>query len=103
MSTHTVRLTVNGRVREGLAEARTTLVDFLRETLGLTGRELFAVEGIAGGIAPGKKMTVRATGNGAEKRFTAVARIDTPEEGNYYRHGGILQYVLRRLAGKEAD
>ena len=74
-----------------------------RETLGLTGRELFAVEGIAGGIAPGKKMTVRATGNGAEKRFTAVARIDTPEEGNYYRHGGILQYVLRRLAGKEAD
>ncbi|OGP32799.1 MAG: aconitate hydratase 1 [Deltaproteobacteria bacterium GWC2_65_14] len=70
-----------------------------RETLGLSGKELFAVEGIAGGIAPRKKLTVRVTGNGAEKRFTAVARIDTPEEVHYYGHGGILQYVLRRLAG----
>jgi len=71
-----------------------------RETLGLSGLETYAVEGIAAGIAPRQKLTVRAVGDGAEKSFPAIARIDTPEEVHYYRHGGILQYVLRRLAGK---
>ena len=62
-----------------------------RESLGLTGEETFSIEGIAGGIAPSKKLTVRAAGeDGAEKRFTAVARVDTPNEVDYYRHGGIL-------------
>jgi aconitate hydratase len=39
--------------------------------------------------------------DGSEKKFQAVARIDTPEEMSYYRHGGILPYVLRQLVGKE--
>ena len=72
-----------------------------RESLGLTGKETFAVEGIKGGIAPGKRLTVRASLDGSEKTFTAAARIDTPEEVNYYRNGGILQYVLRRLVGRK--
>jgi aconitate hydratase len=68
------------------------------ESLGLTGRETFAVEGVAdavaGGFAAGKTWTVRADG----KSFQAVARIDTPQELAYYRNGGILQFVLRQLA-----
>ena len=64
-------------------------------TLGLTGEEVFAVAGIAalnsGGVP--KEVTVNASG----KTFTAVVRIDTPGEADYYRHGGIMQYVLRSL------
>ncbi len=48
MSDHDIRLTVNGRVREGRAEARTTLVDFLRETLGLTGSHVGCEHGVCG-------------------------------------------------------
>jgi aconitate hydratase len=70
-----------------------------RETLGLTGMEVFSVEGIASGISPGKRVTVRAVLDGRENAFPAVARIDTPEEVRYYLHGGILPYVLRRLIG----
>jgi aconitate hydratase len=67
-------------------------------TLGLTGLETFEVEGIQGGITPGMMVTVRARSEGdTEVRFDAVARIDTPYEIHYYRHGGILQYVLRQL------
>ncbi len=69
-----------------------------RESLGLTGTETFAIEGIAGGLSPRKRMTVHAAANGNEAVFTAVARIDTPEEVRYYENGGILPYVLRRLA-----
>ncbi len=72
-----------------------------RESLGLTGRETFAVEGISGGLLPRKRMTVRASGDGRETVFTAVARIDTPGEVRYYENGGILHYVLRRLAGAQ--
>jgi aconitate hydratase len=71
-----------------------------RESLGLTGRETYAVEGIAGGISPGMRVSVRAAGEGGERTFPALARIDTPAEAHYYRHGGILPYVLRRLIGK---
>jgi aconitate hydratase len=68
-------------------------------TLGLKGDELFSIAGIAEGLAPGKKLTVLATGaDGVVKSFLATARIDTPNELDYYRHGGILQYVLRQLA-----
>ncbi len=66
-------------------------------TLGLTGRETFSIEGIAGGLAPKKRLAVRASLDGKETLFAAVARIDTPEEVHYYRHGGILPYVLRRI------
>ncbi|PWB63884.1 MAG: aconitate hydratase AcnA [Deltaproteobacteria bacterium] len=71
-----------------------------RESLGLTGKELFSVEGIASGVSPGKRMTVRAVCDGKEKTFPAVARIDTPGEVRYFLHGGILPYVLRRLIGE---
>jgi aconitate hydratase len=70
--------------------------------LGLTGRERFDVEGleerIADGFAGGRQVTVRATGeDGRSREFQALVRIDTPQEVLYYRHGGILQYVLREL------
>jgi len=39
--------------------------------------------------------------DGSEKKFTAISRIDTPEELSYYKHGGILPYVLRQLVGRE--
>ncbi|MFP5504561.1 MAG: aconitate hydratase AcnA [Gammaproteobacteria bacterium] len=66
-------------------------------SLGLTGREVFDIEGLGDGSA--KRVTVKATGeDGAVKTFAARVRIDTPQEIEYYRHGGILQYVLRQLA-----
>ncbi len=61
------------------------------ETLGLTGREAFAIEGIENGEA--SEVTVRAD----DTTFTARVRLDTPREREYLRHGGILPYVLRRL------
>jgi aconitate hydratase len=71
-----------------------------RESLGLTGREIYAIEGIAGEITPRMRVTVRVSGEGGERTFPALARIDTPAEVHYYLHGGILPYVLRRLIGK---
>ncbi len=68
-------------------------------SLGLSGQETFAVSGIAEGLAPKKKLTVTATDTeGKKKTFTAVCRLDTPNEVDYYRHGGILHFVLRQLA-----
>ena len=68
-------------------------------SLGLSGEESFEVTGIAGGLAPRSDVRVRATAaNGSTTEFSATARIDTPEELHYYRHGGILPYVLRQLA-----
>ena len=69
-------------------------------SLGLTGAEEFSIEGIAGGISPKKRLTVHAALDGKQAAFTAIARIDTPEEVHYHRHGGILPYVLRRLVRK---
>jgi aconitate hydratase len=69
-------------------------------SLGLTGYETFDIDGIEDGIKPGMFVTVRArTDQGGEKTFQAAMRIDTPYEVHYYRHGGILQYVLRQLIG----
>jgi aconitate hydratase len=62
-----------------------------REALGLTGRELFSIEGVDGGEA--REVTVRAD----DREFRARVRLDTPREREYYRHGGILRFVLRRL------
>jgi aconitate hydratase len=61
------------------------------ESLGLTGEEEISITGIAGGEA--KEVTVRA----GDKEFTARVRIDTPKEVDYFKHGGILQFVLRGL------
>ncbi|MFZ0519819.1 MAG: aconitate hydratase AcnA [Candidatus Acidiferrales bacterium] len=67
-------------------------------SLGLTGLEIFDVEGLAQNFEPRKKMKVRARkANGKEITFTAVTRVDTPFEVAYYQHGGILQYVLRQM------
>jgi aconitate hydratase len=60
-----------------------------RESLGLTGREEFAIEGVSGGHA--SEVTVRAGGT----VFQATVRLDTPREREYYKHGGILPYVVR--------
>ncbi|XAS73975.1 aconitate hydratase AcnA [Micrococcaceae bacterium Sec5.1] len=71
-------------------------------TLGLTGTETFSVEGVTAlnnGTTP-KTLKVTATAeDGTSKSFDAVLRIDTPGEADYYRNGGILQYVLRQISG----
>jgi aconitate hydratase len=67
------------------------------ESLGLTGYESFTIEGLDDGRA--KEVTVTATGSdGGARQFQARVRIDTPNEVEYYQHGGILHYVLRKLA-----
>jgi aconitate hydratase len=67
------------------------------ESLGLTGRETFSIEGVAT-LVPRAKLRVRARADsGQEKSFEALVRVDTPEEVSYYRHGGILLYVLRQM------
>ena len=72
------------------------------ESLNLTGREVFDLPGIAAGLAndfsAGREIDVIARGDGRERTIRARVRIDTPQELHYVRHGGILQYVLRRLA-----
>jgi aconitate hydratase len=71
-----------------------------RESLHLTGEEIFTIEGVAAKLDPGMRVKVTAAGpNGGWRSFDALVRIDTPDEAEYYRHGGILQYVLRQLAG----
>ena len=65
-------------------------------SLGLTGSESFDVSGLEMGA---REVQITATGSdGTSKTFTAVVRIDTPKEWDYYRNGGILQYVIRQLA-----
>jgi aconitate hydratase len=72
-----------------------------RQSLGLTGFETYEVAGVDDSLAPKKTLTVKATGrDGSARTFKALCRIDTPEELNYYKHGGILPYVLRSLARK---
>jgi aconitate hydratase len=68
------------------------------KSLGLTGQEVFDIEGLAQNFEPRKKMKVRARDvQGKVKDFTVLARVDTPFEVAYYQHGGILQYVLRQM------
>ena len=73
------------------------------DTLGLTGEEVFAIDGVAAGIktgfANGREAQVTATrADGTKVAFSATIRVDTPEEIKYVESGGILQYVLRQLA-----
>ncbi|HEY9016387.1 MAG TPA: aconitate hydratase AcnA, partial [Gemmatimonadales bacterium] len=72
------------------------------DSLGLTGREIFDLEGLAssieGGLAAGRTLRVHARReDGSAITFSVTIRIDTPQEVLYYQHGGILQYVLRQL------
>ena len=71
------------------------------ESLGLTGFETYDIAGVADGLSVRKELEVTAAGaSGAVTSFRVTCRIDTPAELAYYRHGGILEYVLRQLAGK---
>ncbi|HWA95625.1 MAG TPA: aconitate hydratase AcnA [Terracidiphilus sp.] len=75
------------------------------ESLGLTGEEVYDFPGLTALLkskfANGRTLEITATApDGAKKTFTARVRIDTPQEIEYYEHGGILQYVLRQLAAK---
>jgi aconitate hydratase len=71
------------------------------ESLGLTGEEEFEITGLAeplnAGEAPPKTVSVRA----GDVAFEARVRIDTPKEAEYFRHGGILKYVLRQLVATD--
>ncbi len=69
-----------------------------RESLGLTGHETFTIEGLSNDLKPRQKLTVTSRApDGKEKAFEMIARLDTPIEVEYYRHGGILQMVLREM------
>ncbi|CAN5696040.1 aconitate hydratase AcnA [soil metagenome] len=75
-------------------------------SLGLTGREVFDIDGLQSALdadtVEKRTVTVRARGDdGNEIVFEALARLDTPQEREYYRHGGILQFVLRQLLGTQ--
>ncbi len=67
------------------------------QSLGLTGREVYAISGINAGNAATVRVTAQG-GDGKKREFQAKVRLDTPKEREYYRHGGILQYMLRQLA-----
>jgi aconitate hydratase len=75
-----------------------------RDSLGLTGEEKYDVLGLDDSLKPRGEVLVRATGaDGKAKEFKARVRIDAPVELDYYRHGGILQAVLRKLLAESAD
>jgi aconitate hydratase len=71
-----------------------------RESLGLTGFESYAIQGIPAAVDSAGKARAKVTAvkDGSSKTFDAIVRIDTPQEAEYYRSGGILPYVLRQLA-----
>ena len=66
------------------------------QTLNLTGKESYTL--LLEQLAPQGQLTVRVTDNNQTREFNVRVRIDTPKEMEYYRHGGILHYVLRHLA-----
>jgi aconitate hydratase len=71
------------------------------QSLGLTGKEQFSITGLDGGNSRVAKVTAR-DGTGKDKTFETHVMLLTPKEREFYRHGGILQYVLRDLAKKAA-
>jgi aconitate hydratase len=83
------------------------LADQSAQSLGLTGEEAFELKGLADvlaeGFPRGKELAVSALkSDGSRVGFRVTVRIDTPQELQYYRHGGILEFVLRQLAGQRA-
>jgi aconitate hydratase len=69
------------------------------QTLGLSGRELLEIVGIGQGLEPGQQVLVHARrADGGETTFVVTARLDTPIEVEYYRNGGVLHTILRRMA-----
>ena len=71
------------------------------QSLGLTGKETFDITGLDGGESKTAKVTATAA-DGSKKEFTVKVLLLTPKEREFFRHGGILQYVLRQLASKKA-
>ena len=70
-----------------------------RESLGLSGLERYRIEGVARGLGVRSRVRITAAGDdGKSRSFEGIVRIDTPVELAYYRHGGVLPYVLRELA-----
>jgi aconitate hydratase len=70
-----------------------------RESLHVSGEETFSIAGFAASLQPRMTLEVRVTAaDGSTRTFRVLVRIDTPDEAEYYRHGGILQYVLRQVA-----
>jgi len=73
------------------------------QSLGLDGSEIFSVIGLSDAIKPGQNVTLEVEGKGQSKRSVPLKlRIDTPIEIDYYRHGGILPFVLRQLLGRQS-
>ena len=74
-----------------------------RTSLGLTGHEVFSIPGLSDKLAPQQTLEVIAKHpeSGKETRFNVLSRIDSPIEVEYYRHGGVLQFVLRRMLGNK--
>jgi aconitate hydratase len=70
------------------------------DSLGLSGRETYGIEGLAG-LSPGAELTVRAADDGETREFRVRARVDSPVEVEYLRNGGILQTVLRQLLAED--
>jgi len=71
-----------------------------RDSLGLSGTETYSIEGVAAGIGESKRARVTAnSSDGKVTSFDVIVRIDTPQEVEYYRNGGILPYVLRQISG----
>ncbi|HXW83779.1 MAG TPA: aconitate hydratase AcnA, partial [Candidatus Binataceae bacterium] len=68
-----------------------------RHSLGLSGREVYSIAGMSGGLKVHQRLKVRAEEQGKVKEFEVTARVDTPEDVEYVRHGGILPYVVRQL------
>ena len=74
-----------------------------RQSLNIDGTEIFDITGVAEGITPGMDVAVTITRtDGSSEKITTKCRIDTLDEVEYYRHGGILQYVLRNIADEAA-
>jgi aconitate hydratase len=74
-----------------------------RRSLALTGEEVFDISGFAGGITPGMAVSVTLKrADGRSETISTLCRIDTLDEVEYFRHGGILPYVLRRLRAQAA-
>ena len=65
--------------------------------LGLHGDEVFSITGLAAPMNAGEPVPAEVTVRAGDREFKARVRIDTPKEAEYFRHGGILQYVLRQL------
>ncbi len=72
------------------------------QSLGLDGSEIFSITGLSDEVKPGRNVTLEIEGKGRQKRSVSLKlRIDTPIEIDYYRHGGILPFVLRRLLARK--